>query len=274
VEGPRWQRPDAEGLSLADDAAGLGENASDAQWGLHMTTIFVAVPSYKRISGERARELCAADALTAAGHEVSVLVLGELALLDVARAELTANAVKHGDELILYQDDDVAVAGKSICAMVDIMKRRQDVEILSAPYRMRSEGNLFDVTPTSEPDADRLAECVWTGLGCVLCKRSAIDKLYAANQALKYPSFTVPGGFAVAIFSSIVTDAEEYDPRAKGQKMLLGDDRVFCHRLRQVGVLIHAYVDADTEHRGRKGNLGEQMREPTGLIGPDGRPLL
>jgi len=253
------------------------------------TTVFFAVPSYAGISDEEARERCAAKALEEAGHVTGVAVLKHVALIDLVRAELTTlfmSKTKCG--LVLYQDDDISIAGKSILRMIDIMASRPDVGVISAPCKMRQEGHIYNISPTSAPDTDRLVECFWTGLGSVLVKREVLKTLYARNPRLWFKSQMVPGASSVGLFNSVIGDAAEYEPSApEGVGIYLGDDRAFSHRLCQAGITIHAYVDAETDHRGLKGNLGADMKladeearrqgqapvEPVGLVGPNGRPL-
>jgi hypothetical protein len=81
---------------------------------------------------------------------------------------------------------------------------------------------------------------------------------------------------ACGLFNSIVVDACKYNrDLPEGARFCFGDDRAFSHRLREMGVVAHAYVDAKTNHRGLDGCFGKEIenRAPTGLVGPDGRLL-
>lgn len=258
-----------------------------------MSSIFVAVPSYRGISEDEAKERCAEKSMVAAGHTVGLAVLCGCALLDFARAELVAAFMQSQMELLLCMDDDLSIDGASILAMLELMSGRgpagaPSCRVLCAPYRLRSGTcNFFSILPTSAPDAYRLAECLWTGLGCVLMTRAVVEILYAKNARLCFPSEIAPGHAAVGVFNSMVVDAAQYSG-ASGAGLFLGDDRAFSHRLRLAGITIHAYVDARTTHRGLDGCLGEALRtqdavarkrgeasvEPLGLlVDASGRPL-
>ena len=160
-----------------------------------MASIFAAFPSYRGIDKEDAKKLFGEAELTAKGHQVATCVLAGLALIDLARAELTAAFIHSQMEYVLYQDDDVSIEAASILKMVDLMESEKKLEVLSAPCRMRSEGNYFNVVPTSLPDEHRLVECLWTGLGCVLVKRRVIEYLTKVYSRLRFKSGVVPGGF-------------------------------------------------------------------------------
>jgi hypothetical protein len=219
-----------------------------------MSRVFAAFPSYKGISDVEARERFAEGALRAAGHDTALAVLRGHALLDYARAELTAVFKSSGFDMVLYQDDDVAIEPSSICRMVKLAADRGIVVV--APYRLRTIGNMFSVFPIGEPDADGLVKCMWTGLGCVLVPKQVIEKLYVAYAGLLFRS-ELTSTEACGLFNALVVDAGEYEAQKKGQGVFLGDDRAFSHRLLEQCIPIYADVYAVTDHRGLRGCLAE-----------------
>lgn len=247
-------------------------------------TLFVAMPSYKGISEEEAKERCAEKALIKEGYSVAVAVLNGSALIDLARAELTAMfMVRTKCEAILYMDDDIEIEAASLLQMLAIMASHPGVGVLSAPCKMRTEGNFYNIIPTSLPDEEKLVDCLWTGLGCVLVSRKIIATLYAKYPRLWFKSQATEGAHSVGLFNSLVVDESDYSGERETGAVgaYLGDDRAFSHRLRQSGILIQAYVDAKTDHRGIKGHMASDMAsfedslspQKPGLVGSDGRPL-
>ncbi len=236
--------------------------------------LFVAVPSYKGIPDEQARAQCAADELNAAGYEVGVGVVRGWALIDQARAELVTAFRYSKCDAVLLQDDDVSITGASVLDMIKCGK-----SVVSAPCRMRSEGQLYNVTPYTDPERHngvRLAETLWTGLGCVLVSREVIEAMCDRYSMLHFRSAFVKGVRAIALFNSLLCPERQLDPNAVGEENeFLGDDRAFSVRLRGMQIPIYASLDARTNHRGFEGCLGESMaaNRSTGLLGPDGKPL-
>jgi hypothetical protein len=230
--------------------------------GTVMTHLFVAVPSYKGITDDEARERCAASVVTQAGHSVSVGVLKHLALIDLARSELALAALFSESPFTLLLDDDCSIEGASLCKMLAAAEACDDLTIVSAPCRMRSEGNFFNVTPFTEPymrGGIRVAESLWTGLGCVLVRRRVFEVLYERYHLLSYRSVTMPGMRAVGLFNSLVYPSEKLDPDApKGENEFLGDDRAFSIRAGAAGFKIYAAFDTVTDHRGLRGAFGEE----------------
>ena len=255
--------------------------------------IFVACPSYRGASDEDIKQLISADKLEAAGYPYGILVCKGMAHLDLARAELQAVYRKNSKNfpLLLWQDDDVKVEAASILAMLAVLVKRPDVDVLVAPYKLRfsgergapAGGHLYSVSVDAEalkPDVDGVCPVVWTGLGCVLVRCSIVEKLYSSFPELCFPAES-PGAMACGVFNSMVVSAKEYDPLSTEQ-MFLGDDRSWSHRLKSIGVTVWAYLDAVTRHRDLEGCLGAELRAqgeeapgvaPGGLLGPDGRPL-
>jgi hypothetical protein len=260
-----------------------------------MTNIFVACPSYRGASDEDVKQLISADKLEAAGYPYGIMVCKGMAHLDLARAELQAIYRKNSQNfpLLLWQDDDVMVESASLLAMLAVLAKRQDVDVLVAPYKLRFSGergapeggHLYSVSVDAEAlksaskDADGICPVVWTGLGCVLVRKEIVEKLYSSFSELCFPAES-PQALACGVFNSMVVPAKAYDPNAKGN-MFFGDDRSWSHRLKTIGVTVWAYLDAVTKHRDLDGCLGADLRASgsssekvkSGLLGPDGKPL-
>jgi len=255
-----------------------------------MNNIFVACPSYRGASEEDVKQLVSAEKLEAAGYPYAVCVCKGMAHLDLARAELQAVYWKNKENfpLLGWQDDDVLVDSGSYLEMLRILERRPDIDVIVAPYKLRFSGergapvggHLYSVSASKlEPDKDGVCPVVWTGLGCVVVRKSVVERLYAKYPELCFPSET--GSLACGVFNSLVVDGKEYDP-SREDRMFLGDDRSWSHRLGKAGVTVWAYLDAVTNHRGIVGCLGEDLRvtasapaqEKSALLGPDGKPLV
>lgn len=254
--------------------------------------IFVACPSYRGASNEDVEQLISAPKLEAAGYPCGIIVCKGMAHLDLARAELQAVYRKNNANfpLLLWQDDDVMVESTSLLAMLGILAKRQDVDVLVAPYKLRFSGergapegsHLYSVSAEAESlkaDADGICPVVWTGLGCVLVRRVVVEKLYSGFRELCFPAES-PGAMACGVFNSMVVPAKEYNSENHGN-MFFGDDRSWSHRLKMIGIGIWAYLDAVTKHRDLAGCLGADLGEvesgfleaKSGLFGPDGKPL-
>jgi len=239
--------------------------------------LFVAVPSYRGISKEQAEGNCGREKLVASGHSMTLAVLKDLALIDLVRAELIAMFLGRTKcEAILCIDDDVSIDPDSLLEMIALLDPSKGQEVISAPVKMRSEGNLYNICPTSLPDDKFLAECSWTGLGAVLMTRRVFTDLYRCNQRLRFESQLSPGVTACGLFNSIIVDADEFGG-APGAGLYLGDDRAFSYRLHEAGNTIYAYVKAKTKHRDLHGCMFDDMtavaKEGSKLVGPNGDPL-
>lgn len=212
--------------------------------------------------------------------------------LDLARNELATLFLSTTADVNLLLDDDVQIDPPSwvvqMMAAID-----GGCDIVSAPCRMRSDGNLFNIVPLGMPTeigGVRVVECAWTGLGAVMVQRRVFEKLVAeALPSERYRSHMKPELTSAAIFRSRVEPARQFFVEApEDLNLYLLDDRAFSLRCHAAGFKIHAAIDVPTVHDGMSGCFSaeleklERAREragsdkrakPVSLVGPDGRPV-
>ena len=235
-----------------------------------MTSIFLAVPSYKGISDEAARALIGAEDIERAGIKVATCVVRQVALLDLARNELLAMAHDLGFDYVLFQDDDARTASTSIREMI-VAADTYRFPVLSAPVQMRVENRAPNVFQPGPPiaigDGQYVCEIAWTGLGSVLVSREAIKTLVEKYADRHYRSIARPGKTAWNLFRS--DTVSPLDPSApEGARDFAGDDRIFCHLLREAGFKLRAFMFAVTDHRGMgRYCLGEALRKNEERLG-------
>lgn len=244
-----------------------------------MTTLFLAVPSYRGITDKEARDLIGADELERAGLAVVCAVVRQTALLDLARNELLAAAHDQGADYLLFQDDDARTAPSSIREMIAAADRLY-FPVLSAPVQMRTEAREPNIVPIGPPinigDGQYVCEIAWTGLGSVLISRETVATIIALHADRHYRSHARPGKLAWNIFRSDTVPAKAHDPNAaEDDRDFLGDDRIFGHMLREAGVKLRAWMFAVTDHRGMgryclgeviAGHEARESRMPNGRI--------
>ena len=227
-----------------------------------MTTVLVTCPSYKGISDEEIRERVDASGLERLGYAVSVACVRSGGL-DISHNELLTVARLSSIPRIFMLDDDVSIESTGLHAMV-----RAETVICSAPYKMRTEGGLYDVALTGElfeRNGVRLVECAWTGLGAVLIRQDALASLHAAHAELWYQSLAAPGATSCALFNSMIVAMQRVDPAAADGAWHFSDDRAFSLRAREAGFKIHAAIDVRTNHRGLGwSSLGADMVRGSG----------
>lgn len=206
--------------------------------------------------------------------------------LDLARNESATIFLSTTCDTNLLLDDDVQIAAEWLPKMVAALD--QGCDIISAPCRMRSEGNLFNIIPLTDPmefAGLRVVECAWTGLGCVLVARRVIEKLFELEPE-KYRSTHMPQKMSAAIFKSMIVPAQRFFIEApKDIQLYVLDDRVFSLKAIEAGFKIHAAIDVPTKHDGLTGcfsaelekqereHAQKQERQGPRLMGPDGRPV-
>ena len=221
-----------------------------------MSRIVVAVASYSGIADGDVRKLVSADHIESLGHEVLVVKQEHLALLDLARAEVTTKALALKPDYVLFQDDDVAVAGKSFEAML-----MADVDCVAALYWARHGEDRYvaQIKPGEKLIVRNhvpLIRVVFGGLGCVLVKAGALKR--AAGRVQSFNSFWTPGATCAHLFGSMVVPRRTVVPGApKGENSYLPDDVSFFRRMQQAGVNTWAAVLAETMHGDLKGRFGE-----------------
>lgn len=205
--------------------------------------------------------------------------------VDLARNEGVTIFLSTTADMNLLLDDDVQIAAEWLPKMVEALCNGCD--IITVPCKMRSEGNLYNIIPLTDPLAVgglRVVECAWTGLGCVLVARRVIEKLFELEPE-KYRSTHMPPRMSAAIFKSQVVSAQKFFvERAVGAEeeyVYVMDDRVFSLKAIAAGFKIHAAIDVPATHDGISGCFSEdlerlahmQRSRHEGLIGPDGRKL-
>lgn len=229
-----------------------------------MSNVLVTCPSYKGISDAEIRERVDAAALERAGHTVSAVCARGVSLLDAARNELMTAARRVRLPLILMIDDDVSIDAESIELL--IRATGVGVSIGSAPCKMRKDGHEYNCAPLGDPferGGVTLIECAWTGLGAVMVRLEALDALHDRYPELHYQSIGTPDVTSCGIFNSMIVPARKIDPDAPADvNYHFGDDRAFSLRARDVGLAIHAVIDARTKHRDMEwSSLGVDLRE-------------
>jgi hypothetical protein len=207
--------------------------------------------------------------------------------LDLARNEMATVFLSTTCGLNLLLDDDVQLPVAEWVVQMMIALECDGCDIVSAPCRMRSEGNLFNIVPTTAPfmlGGLRVVECAWTGLGAVMLKRSALEKLFEVEPE-KYRSHLMPERTSAAIFRSRVEGAKQFFIEAPDDlNLYLLDDRVFSMKAHAAGLKIHAAIDVPTVHDGMAGCFSEELEKlersrareaaaTRSLVGADGRPL-
>lgn len=234
--------------------------------------------------------------LEAAGHRLHGSSVYRMPL-DLARNEMATVFLSTTCDLNLLLDDDVQLGPGALLQMVAAVGAGCDV--VTAPCRMRSEGNLFNIIPTTLPtkmDDVRVVECAWTGLGAVLVRRGVLERLHAdavkrdAEKAVgrapeTYRSHLMPDKTSAAIFRSQVEPARQFFIEAPAdQNLYLLDDRVFSLKCHAAGFKIHAAIDVSTVHDGMAGCFSAELEKldrartttglgRPGLVGPDGKRI-
>ncbi len=207
--------------------------------------------------------------------------------LDLARNEGATVYLSTTCDINLLIDDDCQAQAEWLPKMVAALDAGCD--IVSAPCRMRSEGNLFNIIPLTEPEEIgglRVVECAWTGLGVVLVKRRVLEKLSADPDEEHYRSVLMPQRTSAAIFKSRVVPAQKFFVEAPADlSVYVLDDRVFSLKAIAAGFKIHAAIDVPTVHDGMTGCFSEELEKISrlqaqaaraarpGIVGVDGRPV-
>ena len=248
-----------------------------------MHNVFVSLPSARGVHPETVWNLFnMRTALEAAGHKMHGGSLYRTPL-DLARNELGTLFLDTTCGLNLLLDDDVQLPdATSIIRMIRIVEA--GAAIVSAPCRMRSAGELFNIIPLTEPfelGGARVVECAWTGLGAVLVHRRVFEKLKEdlLEKGEGYRSITLKGVTTAAIFRSMMVPARQLfvEAPAEDQEYLL-DDRAFSIRALDAGFRIHAAIDVATRHDGRDGCFGDELEklqraQRSGLVDANGKKL-
>jgi hypothetical protein len=222
--------------------------------------------------------------------------------LDLVRNELGTVFLSTGCDIAFMLDDDCQIDPLWVSKMLAAIDGGCD--IVSAPCRMRSEGNLYNIVPLGEPfdmNGTRVVECAWTGLGAVMATRKVFETLHRlALERSKadpcphckrvdretYRSTVMPEKVSAAIFKSRVEPARSFFiDSPEGENVYLLDDRAFSLRAHEAGFKIHAAVDVPTTHDGMQGNFAadveklqrmqerEANKQRPRLVGADGRPV-
>lgn len=248
-----------------------------------MHNLFVALPVARGVHPETCWNIYnMRTALENAGHRLHGGSMYRTPL-DLARNELVTQFLSTTCDMTLLLDDDVQLASPG-----DILRMMACVEagaaIVSAPCRMRSVGELFNIIPITEPfelGGLRVTECAWTGLGAVLVHRRVFEKLKEelTSKNEVYRSTSLSGHTSAAIFRSMMVPARRLfvEAPADDQEYLL-DDRAFSLRALDAGFRIHAAIDVATRHDGRDGCFGDELEklqraQRSGLVDANGKKL-
>lgn len=258
--------------------------------------LFVSLPSVRGVHPQTVWNLLnIRTALEKKGHYLHGGSVYRMPL-DLARNEMATAFLSTTCDMNLLLDDDVQLPmTEAVPAMMAALDAGCD--IVSAPCRMRSEGNLFNIVPLGLPTEMgglRVVECAWTGLGAVLVSRRVMEKLHADAVAADsrpnplsrgrqtYRSTVMPDRLSAAIFQSSVEPAKQFFLEApEDLNLYLLDDRVFSLKCHAAGFKIHAAVDVPTLHDGMAGCFSEEQEKldrsraraekKVSLLGPDGK---
>lgn len=188
--------------------------------------------------------------------------------LDLARNELATVFLSTTADVAWCLDDDVQAEPSWIPRVVSAIDA--GCKIVSAPCKMRSTGNLFNVVPSDpftveEVGGTRVMGCKWTGFGCVLIHRSVFETMMSlakkGEHGLRtYRSTVMPDRDSCTLFQSEAVPAKELFPGVgfEHNEYTL-DDKIFSLRVQKAGFKIYAAIDVPTAHRGLAGCLGEEM---------------
>jgi hypothetical protein len=269
-----------------------------------MHNVFVSLPSARGIHPLTSWNVFdMRTIIETAGHRLHGSSLYRMPL-DSARNELAAIFLSTTCDLNLLLDDDVQLTpGTGLLTMIEAIDAG-GCDIVSAPCRMRSEGNLFNIIPITAPEVHggvRVVECAWTGLGAVLLHRRVFEKLYAEAQEKDakpacaacghkdlqtYRSVVLPERTAAALFQSRVEPARRlFSEAPEKDNVYLLDDRAFSMRAIEAGFKVHGAIDVRTVHDGLVGCFSEELEkfdrarareaatQKPGLLGADGQRL-
>jgi hypothetical protein len=213
-----------------------------------MATITVLCPSYKGISDAEVLERASAADLEAAGHRVNSVVVRRVALLDVARNELFKQGRRLATDYVLWLDDDARVEARTIRTMLLL-----DLDVVAAPVQMRGDARAPNISivsqPVTHPSGLQTVECSYLGLGCVLMKRSAVNRIWDYWVSERHYRSPADGKLSVELFGSTLLPVAGIDPTdTSGDRVLLGDDLIFSWRMREAGLTLRALLQAVTQH--------------------------
>ena len=192
-------------------------------------------------------ERASAKELEAAGHSVGCVVVRRVALLDSARNELLKQGRLLRPDFIVWLDDDARVEARTIRDMLSL-----DLPVLAAPVQMRGGQGMPNVKiiapPVAHANGLQTVECAWLGLGCVLMRMDAVDRVWEHFSHMHYRS-PADGKRSLHLFGSTLVPVKELDPDdTTDDNVLLGDDLIFSYRMRQAGLTLRALVQAVTQH--------------------------
>tara|TARA_R100001086_G_scaffold12559_2_gene6503 strand:+ start:11673 stop:12500 length:828 start_codon:yes stop_codon:yes gene_type:complete len=181
-----------------------------------------------------------------------------------------------GHTHLLFIDSDIDFNAKDIQTMVEL-----DKDVISIPYPLKTmnwEKAFNDVKSGKVKDAKGLSlatnlyplkmddennikiepdgtiEVSHSPTGCMLIKRSVIEKMIAAWPDMKIEQDTVINGKMVKKEFFYNFFDTEFDAK---NHTYLGEDFAFCKRWRSLGGKCHAYIDATIAHIGEHQYIGK-----------------
>ncbi|NJK63973.1 MAG: hypothetical protein HC921_15975 [Synechococcaceae cyanobacterium SM2_3_1] len=190
-----------------------------------MDMIYIAIPTYDyRIDVRIAGAICEAMVkLSQRGVALSIGAVGGCSLIVNARNELVAKFMATHCSYLLFVDSDLIFSGDAIVRAYESMKH---TDVFAGCYPQRKQPITFRASGLGPLDSS-------TGLmpierapgGFMMVPRHILQNLWD-----HYPKITnsATGSEVSMIFSHVLTDEGH-----------LGEDYVFCDRIREAGYSIH-----------------------------------
>ena len=198
--------------------------------------IFLATPVHSDVSIHYAQSLLEFQKYCFENKIKVTFQLFKSSLITQGRNLCVGGFMETGHSHLLFIDADIDFSAKSIQAMID-----KDKDVISVPYPMRlpDEGNI--------QIENGCIEVSHSPTGCMLIKRSVIEKMIEKYPEMRISQPTIINGKAVEkpfLYNFFDT---MFDPVTH---TYMGEDFAFCKRWKDIGGKCHAIVDQLITHVG------------------------